>query len=67
MTDMNVQKANEKSFFGKNMTSKTYFSNSKVSGGFDLRMCGSQDPWPRPLTYDERQESRPIEAISQNI
>ena len=27
MTGMSVQKANEKSFFGKNMTSKTYFSN----------------------------------------
>ena len=26
MTDMNVQKVNEKSIFGKNMSSKTYFS-----------------------------------------
>ena len=24
---MNVQKANEKSFFGKNLTFKTYFNN----------------------------------------
>ena len=36
---MNVQKANEKSFFGKNMTFKNLFQEllTKVSGGFELR------------------------------
>ena len=68
MTDMNAQKAIEKSFFGKYMTSKTYFSNFyQDSVRFYLRICCSQDPCPRPLIYDGRQESRPIEAISQNI
>ena len=36
MTDMNVQKANEKSFFGKNMTFKIYFSNFKQKPPADL-------------------------------
>ena len=58
---MNVQKANENSFFGKNMTFKNLFQFlfTKVSGGFDLRICGSQDQCPRPLSYDDIQESRP--------
>ena len=62
MTDMNVQKANEKSFFGKNMTSENLFQYllTKVSDGLELRMCGSQDQCPRPLSYDDIQESRPI-------
>ena len=33
---MNVQKANEKSFFGKNMTLKTYFSNFYEKSPADL-------------------------------
>ena len=49
MTDMDVQKANEKSFFGE-----------KLSGGFELGMCCSQYQWPRPLSYDDIQESWPI-------
>ena len=61
MTDMNVQKANENSFLVKILLSKTYFSNfTKVSGRFELRLCGSQDQGPRPLSYDDTQESRPI-------
>ena len=62
MTDMNVQKANEKSFFGKNMILKNLFQwlLTKVSSGFELRMCGSQDQCPRPLSYDDIQESWPI-------
>ena len=45
MTDLNVQKANEKSFFGKNMTFKNLFQYilTKVSDGFELGICGSQD------------------------
>ena len=41
MKDMNVQKPNEKSFFGKNMTYKNLFQYllTKVSGGFELMMC----------------------------
>ena len=59
---MNVQKANEKSFFGKNMTFKNLFQYflTKVFGGFDLGICGLQDQCPRPLSYDNIQESRPI-------
>ena len=58
---MNVQKANEKSFFGKNMTFKNVFQQlTKVSGGFELRMCGSQDQCPRPLSCDDIQEIRQI-------
>ena len=58
---MNVQKANENSFFLK-MTFKNLFQSllTKVSGGFDLRICGSQDQCLRPLSYDDIQESRPI-------
>ena len=36
MKDMNVQKANEKSFFAKNITSKTYFSNFYQESPADL-------------------------------
>ena len=56
---MNVQKANEKLFFGKNMTFKNLFQSilTKVSGGFELRMYGSQDQCPRPLSYYDIQES----------
>ena len=59
---MNVQKANEKSFLGKNMTFTNLFQLflTKVSGGFQLRICGSQDQCPRPLSYDDIQESRQI-------
>ena len=59
---MNVQKANEKSIFGKNMTFKNVFQYvlTKVSGGFELRTCGLQDQCPRPLSYDDVQESRPV-------
>ena len=46
---MNIQKANEKSLFGKNMTFKNL---TKVSGGFELRMCSSEHQCPRPLRYD---------------
>ena len=55
MTDMNVQKANEKSFFCKNITFKNLFQSllTKVSDGFELRMCGSQNQCPRPLSYDD--------------
>ena len=53
-------KANEKSFFGKNMTFKKLFQYllTKVSGGFELRICGSQHQCPRPLSYEDI--SRPI-------
>ena len=56
---VHVQKANEKLFFDKNMTFKNLFQSllTKVSGGFELRMCGSQDQCPRPLSYDDIQES----------
>ena len=62
MTDMNEQKTKENSFIGKNMTFKNLFQYllTKVSGGFELRMCGSQDQCPKPLSYDYIQESRPI-------
>ena len=40
---------------------------TKVSGGFELEICGSQNQCPRQLRYDDIQESRPILAISQNI
>ena len=62
MTDMNVQKANEKLIFGKNMAFKNLFQSllTKVTGGFKLRMCCSQAQCPRPLSYDDIQESRPI-------
>ena len=62
MTDKNVQKANETLFFGKNMTFKNLFQYllTKVSGGFELRICGSQDQCPRPLSYDDIHESRHI-------
>ena len=44
--DYTVQKANEKSFFGKNMTQKTYFSNFNKS----LRRISTQDLWfTRPM------------------
>ena len=36
MPDMNVQKANENSFFGKNMTFKIYFSNFLQKSPSDL-------------------------------
>ena len=36
MTDMNIQKANENSFFGKNILSKTYFSNFLQKSPADL-------------------------------
>ena len=63
---MNVQKAKESHFFGKNMTLQKLISMNfnKVSGIFELRMCGSQDQCHRPLIYDDIQESRPIYAIS---
>ena len=38
MIDMDVQKANEKSFFGKNIC------------GFEPGICGSKDKCPRPLS-----------------
>ena len=62
MTYLNVQKANEKSFFGKNMTFKNLFQYilTKVSDGFELGICGSQDQCPRPMSYDDIRESRPI-------
>ena len=43
MTDMDVQKAKEKSLFDKNMTFKKLFQYrlTRVSGGFELRVCGS--------------------------
>ena len=61
-TDNNVQKANKKLCFGKNMTFKTLFQSllTKVSGGLELRICGSQDQCPRPLRYDDIQENRLI-------
>ena len=48
------------------MTFKNLFQLllSKVSSGFELRMCSSQDPCPRPLSYDDMIQE---EAISQNI
>ena len=49
MTDMNVQKSYEKSFFGKNMTFKNLLT--KASSGFELGICGSQEQCPRPLSY----------------
>ena len=54
---MNVQKANEKSFYGKNMTFKNLFQLllTKVSSGFELGIWGSQDQCPRPLSYDDIQ------------
>ena len=62
MTDMNVQKANEKSFFGKNMTFKKFVQKllTKPSGGDELSICGSQDQCPRPLSYDDIQGCQPI-------
>ena len=50
MTDMNLQKEIKKSTFGKNMTFK------KLELGF----CDPQDQCPRPLSYDDVQENRPI-------
>ena len=43
MTDMNVQKANEKSYFSKNMTFKKLVQQllTKASDGFELAICGS--------------------------
>ena len=48
-----------KKHFGKNMTFKNLFQQllTKVSGGFELRMCGSRDQCPKPLRYDDTQES----------
>ena len=45
MTNMDKQKANKKLFFGKNMTFRKLFQKllRKVSGGFELGICGSQD------------------------
>ena len=44
------------------MTFKNLFQKllTKVSGGFELRMCGLQDQCPRPLSYDDIQENRPV-------
>ena len=51
MTDINVEKANEKSFFDKNMIFKNLFQLllTKVSSG---------DQCPRPLSYDDIQEGK---------
>ena len=49
MTNMNVQKANEKSFFGKNITSKTYFSYQKspadLTSGYAVHKTHALDHW----------------------
>ena len=44
------------------MTFKTLLQSllTKVSGGLELRICGSQDQCPRPLSYDDIQENRLI-------
>ena len=41
------------------MTFKKIFQKllTKASGGFELGTCGSQDQCPRPLSYDDIQES----------
>ena len=46
----------------KTMTYKNLFQYllTKVSGGYELGTCGSQDQCPRPLSYDDIQENRSI-------
>ena len=57
MTDMDVQKADEKSFFGKKYYFQQLFSVTLNKSGFELGMCCSQYQCPRPLSYDDIQES----------
>ena len=47
MTDMNVQRAKEKSFFGKNMTFKKLFQEllTKASGWFMVHKINALDHW----------------------
>ena len=62
MTDMDIQKQINNHFWYnydfQKIISVTF--KKKVSGGFELWICGSADQCPRPLSYDDVQESRPI-------
>ena len=68
MTDNEIKNPMKSLLFLLNMSFKKIFQYlTKVSGGFELEICGSQNQCPRQLRYDDIQESRPILAISQNI